>query len=388
MMLEYKTLQKNEMSLAKKLWATCFEEDSQEFINYYFANCVEDGSFIGAFFNGKLISMLQIKEYNQEYHGSSVKTGYLVGVCTEPAYRMQGYSKKLIYMALDTLKCKGIAFSGLYPFNYLFYEKFGYAVCNEKQIISIDKDQFSRFDTKSIEISIIDRINSEINTAELLKCYNGFISRFSGYIIRDEALMRINLQRHLINEKAGVLIAKENGMVVGYALFTRTDKGIIADEVVYTDKIVLAAIANRLRDDKYAVKLTVPSSDKINLYMDDPIDNVRCEPHTMGLLLDITKSFIISELEGLNERINIKITNNPVGENIEIYEISEHGIKKVIDVNYDIECDIATYSQLLWGYIGCEFAARDGLLKVNNYELLPAFESVIQEKSTYVFEMF
>jgi len=238
-------------------------------------------------------------------------------------------------------------------------------------------------------MSEIYDVNSKTSICELLNCYYTFINRFSGYIIRDEAQMKIILQRHLINDRAGILVAKEDGIVVGYTLYSRSNKGIRAEEVVYKSKRVFAAIANYLRDDKYIVKMAVPSHDKLYLYMNDPLGYVKCEPHTMGMILDITKSLSGLELMGQTEPIYAKITNISTHKSTEVFRIDEQGIAKVKGADYyDIECDMSTYTQLLWGFIGCKFAIDNGSLKVYNNERFHLFESIIKDKRTYVFEMF
>lgn len=388
-MLEYRLLQKLDMPSAKELWAICFEEMTDDFIKYYFDNYAVEDSFIGVFLDGKLVSMVQINEYDKEFRGNSVPVGYLTGLCTHPNYRMRGIAKGLAKKTFEVLRNRGIAFTRIYPYNYQFCKKIGYAVCSEEQIITIDKQQFSGIETSCIEKVKLRKNELEENICELLNCYYGFFSRLSGYIIRDEEAMRNVLQKHIAKERSEVLIVKENGFISGYALYLKTDRGIITEEVVFKDLRSFVAISDYLNKESRKVELVIPPYDKLYSNMDDPMGYIQLRPHMMEKIIDITKSLSMLELIGLDKSIYVKITNIYEDDNDQIYEITEHGVKKETnDIYWDLECDSSTYMQLITGFIGCSYAMKKGLLIVENYERLCLFKSILPKKSIYSFEKF
>lgn len=388
-MLEYRLLQKLDMPSAKRLWAICFEEITNDFIECYFTNYATKDSFMGAFLDEKLVSVVQIVEYDKEFRGNSVTVGYLTGLCTHPNYRMRGIAKELVKNTFDVLRNRGIAFTRMYPYNYEFCKKIGYAVCSEEQIITIDKEQFSGIETCCIETLKLRKNEFEEYLCELLNCYYGFFSRLSGYIIRDEEAMRNVLQKHIAKEKSEILIVKEKGFISGYVLYLKTDRGIITEEMVFKDLRSFVAISNYLNKESHRVELVMPPHDKLYSNMDDPVGYIQLRPHMMEKIIDITKSLSMLELIGLNKSIYVKITNITKYNSDQIYEITEHGVKiETNNIYWDLECDSSTYMQLITGFIGCSYAMEKGLLIVKNYERLCLFKSILPKKSIYGFEKF
>jgi len=45
---------------------------------------------------------------------------------------MGGFAEELVFRAFEFLKERGIAFTRLYPFDYDFCKKFGYAICSNR----------------------------------------------------------------------------------------------------------------------------------------------------------------------------------------------------------------------------------------------------------------
>jgi len=388
-MIEYRSIMQSELTYAKRLWANCFTEDSDSFIQYYFKNCVPNDSFLGAFIDNKLVSMLQIKEYLKMFRGKAIKTGYLTAVCTEEEYRMQGHAKKLIEKAFEVMKEKNIVISSLYPFNYEFYEKFGYAICSDKQIITLNNAQYPKITTNDIEIFKLEKDDAVTLSFELLKLYKEFMSRFEGYIIRDIELMKLTLLRHLENKNTDIIIARENGRIVGYSLNSLVGDSIIADEVVYKDIRAFAAISKYLIGQAPSIKLTVPKEDKMDTYFECKQENSELKPHIMHKVIDINQSLDIKELQDIKKPMILKITNILDKNKFNIYSFSEQGIMEENDKkSWDIECTENVYAQTVCGYIGFKEGIKNGLVKVQNNEQLTKFENIFKENSLYVFEMF
>lgn len=388
-MIEYRIIKNSELQYAKSLWGKCFIEDSDAFIEYYFKNCVAEDSFLGAFINDRLVSMLQIKEYLKMYRGKANKIGYLTAVCTEKEFRMQGHAKKLIEKAFEVMRERNIFLSNLYPFNYEFYEKMGYSICSDKQIITLNKAQFPNITTNDIEIFRLDKEDADTLTFELLKLYKDFIAKFDGYIIRDSELMRITLLRHLENINADIIIARENGKIVGYSMNSFDKDSVITDEVVYKDIRAFAAMSRYLVGQAISVKLAVPKDDKIDTYFENNKESPELKPHIMHKVIDITQSLDIKELQDIKKPVLFKITNILDKNKFNIYSFSEQGIIEENEIkSWDIECTENVYAQVVCGYIGIKDAIKNGLVKVLNNEQLTKLEIVFKQKSLYVFEMF
>ena len=94
--LTYRYLTEAELPQAKKLWAICFPEDDEEFIDYYFAERTAANCVFGAFDNANLVSMLCRDSRMMFANGELVPVCFVSGVSTDPAYRNRGIVRTLM----------------------------------------------------------------------------------------------------------------------------------------------------------------------------------------------------------------------------------------------------------------------------------------------------
>ena len=76
--------------------------------------------------NDVSVAGLMCKPIMQNVRGTIKSMCGVAEVVTKPEARRQGYSKKLMILALKKMKEQGQIFSTLYPFRESFYEKLGY----------------------------------------------------------------------------------------------------------------------------------------------------------------------------------------------------------------------------------------------------------------------
>ncbi len=110
----------DDLAQIKSLWLNVFSDDDENVVEYFNNNCLHK-KCLGAFFDGKLVSMLFLVDCS--YCNQS--GAYVYAVCTLPEYRGRGISGSLIEYA----KSLGYAFLWLIPATeslFDFYSRFGF----------------------------------------------------------------------------------------------------------------------------------------------------------------------------------------------------------------------------------------------------------------------
>ena len=137
--LTYRYLTEAELPQAKKLWAICFPEDDEEFIDYYFAERTAANCVFGAFDNANLVSMLCRDSRMMFANGELVPVCFVSGVSTDPAYRNRSIVRTLMSKLDADLICEGFAAALLQPFDFDFYKKLGYEVFSKRRTAVINE---------------------------------------------------------------------------------------------------------------------------------------------------------------------------------------------------------------------------------------------------------
>ncbi|MHA1200893.1 MAG: GNAT family N-acetyltransferase [Candidatus Heimdallarchaeaceae archaeon] len=100
--------------------------------------------------NDEVVAGLMCKPIMQNVRGAIKPMCGVAEVVTKPEARRQGYSKKLMNLALKKMKAQGQIFSTLYPFKESFYEKLGYitfpqyrnAIFSPTSLVSLLKENY------------------------------------------------------------------------------------------------------------------------------------------------------------------------------------------------------------------------------------------------------
>ncbi len=99
--------------------------------------------------HGNLLSSLQLL-WNDLWLGSKkIKMAGVTSVATPPEHRRGGHLKRLLLTVMAQERERGINVSGLYPFEFSFYRKFGYEQASAIQNISVKLPAMSAFKSKT-----------------------------------------------------------------------------------------------------------------------------------------------------------------------------------------------------------------------------------------------
>ncbi|MEX1376953.1 MAG: GNAT family N-acetyltransferase [Eubacteriales bacterium] len=320
----------NDKEDVRKLWDECFDEDSTEWRDWYFENVYKESNVIGGKENGELAAMVHMNPYDIFMRGSRTSAVAMAGVATKQKYRKQGFADKLIKYSLKKAYEMGYDFSFLYPFNYEFYEKYGYLLSYNKY--SYYYKYFN--DTKTKEMIKTKQFSEEMFS----KIYSRFAAEKNGFVIRDAVYYKKHLKELLCDRNE--LLCFYIGSKAGY-LSLNIDENK-AEELVYEGDIaeaIKSAAAYYERD------LTFE-----NLFDSDNIVNTK-EKHCMARIISVESIFRKMKLKDCD--IKIEINDDIIDENNGVWHIISRNekteVQKVQDM-YDYKIDISLLAPIITGF--------------------------------------
>jgi len=119
-----------------EMWKICFG-DTDEYIDLIFSNKYKNENTLIYFQEDKAVACLQMQPYSIRMYSEVIPFYYLVGLCTLPEYRNNGYMGKLINESFEVMKSRDVPLSILVPAEdwlYGYYEKFGFVQTFEKGV--------------------------------------------------------------------------------------------------------------------------------------------------------------------------------------------------------------------------------------------------------------
>lgn len=208
---------KEDLSFLKHAWKVCFD-DPQAFIDWNFTHNFSCDDTLIAECEGVSASNLQLMPHRISLREKSFAINYVSGVATLPEFRHRGLVRELFTFAFGEMKKRHQPISLLVPFDYGFYEKFGYKQCYEKIFRNIDILPEGEYIT-TISSGLIDSLD---------KIYCREMEVRTGFALRTKNDWQKILEDLLLISKGQIWLSKE-----GYALITpRNEGGFEAHEVL------------------------------------------------------------------------------------------------------------------------------------------------------------
>ena len=114
-------LKANEHVLTRPLWERVFDEDTTEFLDYYYTSKTEDNEIYVIEKDGEIHSMLHLNPYVLQIGKKEEGSRYIVGVATDRMYRGQGQMTELLRKAVRDMYTKKLPFTFLMPADEKIY---------------------------------------------------------------------------------------------------------------------------------------------------------------------------------------------------------------------------------------------------------------------------
>ena len=311
--------EEKDFEFLKHAWKVCFD-DPDAFIEWNFENNFSFSDTLVAESDGQPASDMQLMPHRIRLRGMEYDINYVSGVATLPEFRNRGLVRELFSFAFPLMQKRHQSISLLVPFNYPFYEKFGYKQCYEKVFryaeILPDANYITEENFVDDIIDILDSI------------YKNETKNKNGYAIRTKEDWRKIIDDLLLISKGMIYL---NSGHTGYALITaKTDGGYEIHEM--------------LGD------CDIPCT---------------CErkPFAMARIIDAER--VLKDLaKNFKGEISIKIVDENILGNNKILKISNGNVTKTD--TFDFEIDIMSLAQLIFGFID-DFTNSGLFTKTENY---------------------
>ncbi len=309
-----------DLEFLKQTWDVCFH-DPKEFIDWNFARNFSLGNTLIAEFEGMPASNLQLMPHRISLRGRDYDSNYVSGVATLPEYRNRGLVRELFRFGFLEMRRRNQPLSLLVPFDYPFYEKFGYKQCYEKTF---------RYAEGLPQNAETPEINTDLIT-KLDNIYRCAMRGRTGYALRTPEDWQRILEDLLWISKGEIILHETDGKADGYALCTHRQEG---DWELHE---VLGACDISYREET--------------------------KPFAMARILDVQR--ILTDLaKDFSGRLRLKIQDTMIPENNQTFLLADG--KAVPCEAFDLELDIRGFTELVFGF--CEDKTGTGLFpKTNPY---------------------
>lgn len=284
--MDIRVLNDNERSQAAALWLYCFG-DTREFVDWYFSR--RAGEVLGMMNGDELAAQIVCAPLTLDLRGAPRDAMMLSGVATAPSGRGRGYMSKLMRAGLAYLRERGTAAAALYPYEYGFYEQYGFAKCGEVAKVTAP---LSRMTAAKLTGDVVVLNGGEGDFAALARAYEASYSRYSGRVLRDEAYFAM-LMEELAQDGGYGAVYRRGGEEKGYMLYVMSGETMTVNEIGAADHIA--------RQDMYGficghsstmqtVEFLCPLEDPLWRLISDPRDLVSAQPYAMLRIVDIEKA--------------------------------------------------------------------------------------------------
>lgn len=200
-----------DLNFLKHIWSVCFQ-DPDDFIAWNFEQNFSYHDTLIAEWDGTPAANLQLMPHRIRLRGHDYDINYVSGVATLPQYQRKGLIRELFAAAFPIMQKRNQPISLLIPFQYAFYEKFGYKQCYEKTVRRTEAvpayGLLSHLDLNSALMERLDRL------------YRAAMQDRDGYVLRTRETWRRILVDLLYTSKGKVLFHQTEGSDDGYALLT------------------------------------------------------------------------------------------------------------------------------------------------------------------------
>ncbi|MFX0061530.1 MAG: enhanced intracellular survival protein Eis, partial [Candidatus Hermodarchaeota archaeon] len=167
---------------------------------------------LGLFDEDKMKACAVNLDYKVFLRGTWLKTAAIAGVACRPEYRRQGLIEQVLKHLFRDISEEEQPISALYPFHYPFYEKYGYRVAADREIITVPIHEIKIKPVKGITARLVE--DQEFLEAAP-QIYNKVVERYRFVFHRTE-----NMWKNIAKYYKGFrfVFYRENGSPAAYGI--------------------------------------------------------------------------------------------------------------------------------------------------------------------------
>ena len=383
--MEIRRLEKDDILSLRKLWSVCylFEMDVEkvreqleaaESIPYGYGCFDEDGN---------MLSGMLGNSYSMSFDGDRCPLVGIGGVVTHPSYRKNGAVKTILHTMLSEQRANGTVFSGLYPFKFAFYRKFGYEYCFARTCYRFPIELLEPFSCDS-EVKMFERDEDALALKEI---HDAFAARYNLGIFRSDKSTNEVLSRNPYAGNTYLYALSENGKYVAYARFSLKEDGkkvLKADDLAYLSPEhfrKLLGLFYRFESEFAEVEFSLPDDVPLfSLLGNEYVIRSWKDAEYMMRVLNCEKALSAMNRGDFGSFV-IEVEDSFLPENSGVWRVSAD---KAIPSNEapDVKMSIQAFSQMLVGSVSYESALYRPDVSV--FRQNPALAAAFREKPLYV----
>lgn len=355
---------------------------------------------IGLFEDGKLMSSVGVEPYRVHFgHGTQLGYGGIGGVACANERRGRGYVQQLLTRSLALMEERGQTISGLYPFAYAFYRKFGWEYVGHVQNIKLPVRELKRYNPPGWTVSEMDL---EHNLEIIKPFYDSVATNYRSAFTASTHKWHDDYKAH-DNRKSFVYVARnESGEIGGLMRFRYPAHGSTdlpsATRLWTTSPAALHALLDVIRDigvQHDTVQLLVPADFPTLAINCSHETKIALEPVYQGRIVSVSQwAAGLSLPETTTEKtltVQLHDPHAPWNAGTWMLTRTKTGIraeKAQQVVTADIEIDITTFSQLAFGDPSRVPLQAAGKLPSVSADINTAIDAIFPPHTVYLWDGF
>lgn len=303
----------------RKLFKTCFPEETEKYIDYFFQKFYRRENVFYVDAGGKIVSALHIIKKDMRIAGNDFFVPFITGAGTLPEYRGAGHMGGLISDALKTLRKKADFISLGTDDRHGYYGKYGFVTYTffQEQIVSAGERNF--------QVEEIEEKTPE--TAKILAdIYQKFSEGKNGFVLRNTEYY-LDWLDEIFADDGKLYLLKSGGKYTGYIYDDRGD---------YKEFVLLDGEQVPKQFEGAAVKIFGDTGAQHNM---------------IRLLNPVSALRKIKYADGVSDSVSIAITDKIIPENNVIIKLKiKNGAGEIAPAeNADFTVDIRVLTALVMG---------------------------------------
>lgn len=308
--IQIESLTYKEHEYTRPLWEMTFDEDSDEFINFYYNNKVNNNNIWVAKDDEVILSMAQLNPYQVHLGSSIVPAHYIVGVATHEEYRRQGLMRSILQASLQQLYDNKEPFTYLMPAKEEYYTGFDFlSVYYQKRGVLLEVSE---------ETELTYKIASDEDFEELAQFSENILNKKYRIFAHRDFYYYQTLKAQFEAEHGAIVCVYQSDVLVGYFFFAEYDTIEVIEPVCleeFKDEFshIFAKFFKECNKEIY-----VTAFDFLN---EDDFKNIVTKPATMVRIINL-EMFVkyLTATEPVN--IVIEIQDSLIEQNNEIFDLS------------------------------------------------------------------
>lgn len=318
--IQIQALSENEHEVTRPLWEDTFDEDSKEFVDFYYTYKVEENSIWVAKDDEVILSMVQLNPYQLHFGSSIVLAHYIVGVATHEEFRRQGLMKKVLISVFRHMYENKEPFTYLMPAKEEYYTGFDFATVyyQKRGILSNTLG----------ETNLIFKSATEEDFKKLAVFSEELLSeKYRVFAQRDENYYQM-IKKQFEAEHGEVICVYDDAALVGYFFYGEYEAIEVMEPVcldLYKNEFI-GIIANKFKESMKEIKVTA-----FDLLNEDDFKNIVTKPVTMVRIVSL--EMFVSHLKAVEPiELVIEIKDEYIDENNGIFAFKIGRIESKIEL--------------------------------------------------------